>query len=754
MKAWASVVAFTIAALVPLVAQQQTAPAPLFRSAADIVEVDAVVHDKKSGQFVEDLTPEDFEVREEGHPEKIDLFYVVGAASAAGGAPTAGTPATGAAAPAAKGATPAPRIFVVVFDDDHLTPGGFKRVQAAALRLFSTEFHAGDIGGVLARGAIVNNRLTSNRAELLAAVKSAKPNSKSNSRVFDLREWPGMNDAEAFAIARKGLSNDDELLEVVRRACADDPDACKRVQIEPTVYEKAQRMTNDIRQTSDQTLRSLAGLMSGLARIQGRKTILLLSEGFVADESWPLVQQAVGLASRANARIYSIDARGLDKGREPSGSYAPHDDALGNLLASFDIGADSINSLAIDTGGFVVRNTNILDAAIGRIADEASRYYVLGYRPTAAPDGQFRKISVTVKRPGVSVRARSGYVATPRTLPATTAPREAVDSRAPAAAPGGSTPEDAGSDRAKPAAEPSTAAGADPMRREAEASSAAGFAATRSASASGAAALHIRPDASKHVEALANGAADTDAAAGWTAYQRGDVESARAALAAAAARPDARPWVQYALGQSEYALRDYASAIASWERVRASTPEFEPVYFDLVDGYIQTRDADKAIRVLHTARDRWPKDAEVHNALGVVQAARGALDDAVRAFSDAVAVAPHDAIGYFNLAKTLELRYRRHEQQARARRSPVSPADLEKAIANYKRYLEIGGPYAESAREGLGRLGWTQPISYFSFSRIPFAVAASGAFGAIATNFVRSAFAASVFPCCSSVRPR
>jgi tetratricopeptide (TPR) repeat protein len=458
--------------------------------------------------------------------------------------------------------------------------------------------------------------------------------------------------------------------------------------------------------------------MSGLARIQGRKTILLLSEGFVADESWPLVQEAVGLAARANARIYSIDARGLDKLREPIGSYAPHDDALGNLLASFDIGADSINSLAVDTGGFVVRNTNILDAAIGRIADEASHYYVLGYRPTAAPDGKFRKISVTVTRPGINVRARAGYVATPKVAPTTTSAR-AAEPRATAPASDPAAPDSGGTGKARAAPEPSearpaaeipTEPGAAPARPTEGASAdaavdknASGIAARPSGSAS---MLHIRPDASKHVDALANGAADTDAAAGWTAYQRGDVESARAALAAAAARPQARPWVQYALGQSEYALRDYAGAIASWERVRASTPEFEPVYFDLVDGYIQVRDADRAIRVLHTARDRWPKDAEVHNALGVVQAARGVLDDAVRAFSDAVAVAPEDAIGYFNLAKTLELRYRRHEQQARARRSAVSPADLEKAIANYKRYLELGGPFAESAREGLARLGW------------------------------------------------
>jgi VWFA-related protein len=281
-----------VAALLTVVLSAQQPAGPLFRSGADIVEVDAVVHDRTSGQVVEDLKPEDFEVREDGRLETIELFYIVGSAppdAKAAGDSRVAVPAP--VSPISAAAPHTPRIFVVVFDNEHLTPGGFRRVQAAALGLFTRHFQAGDIGGVLAGGRIVNNRLTSDREELIAAVKDAKPDSRSNGRVFGLREWPSMNDAEAFQISRKGLRNDDELTEVVRRACADDPDACKRVQIEPTIYEKAQRLTNDIRQSSDRTLASVVALMNGLGRMDGRKTILLLSEGFVADESWPLVRE-------------------------------------------------------------------------------------------------------------------------------------------------------------------------------------------------------------------------------------------------------------------------------------------------------------------------------------------------------------------------------------------------------------------------------------------------------------------------------
>lgn len=699
MQRTISLFALAIVLALP-VAAGQSAPQqpPAFRSAADVVEVDVVVHDK-AGRFVSDLKAENFDVNEEGKPQKIELFYRVGS-----GAPSAAAPAVSAgaapASPVAASRPPTPRVFIAVFDDDHLTPGGFKRVQAAALTLFEKHFQNGDIGGVLTRGQMTNKRLTSDREELLKAVKSARPSSKANSKLFDLREWPSMNDAEAFQISRRGLQNDDVLEEVVRRACADDPEACKRVPIEAAVYEKAQRMTNDIRLSSENALRTLAALLRGLETMNARKTLLLLSEGFVADESWPFVQEAVALAARANARIYSLDARGLDKGRQPIGNYAPHDDQLGNLLASFDIGADSTNSLAVDTGGFVVRNTNIFDQAIAGIVDDASSYYVLGYRPEALPDGKFHRISVKVNRPGITSRARRGYVATLRPVPATTKAAEPANTPAAAAVsdPGAAAPVPAALP-APDASSPATATAVSPAPAAAGSMIPSAMSSTST--------MRLRPDASKHVEALAADAPDAAASAGWSAYQRGDVESARRSLAAAATSPSARPWVHYALGQASYALRQYQESVDEWEKVRSRAPEFEPVYFDLVDGYIQLRDPDKAIRVLRAAKSRWPNDAEVDNALGVVQVGRGALDDALQSFSHAMTVAPRESTAYFNLAKTLELRYvrtRRYVQQTRT--WVANKADLENAIANYKRYLELGGPLEHSAREGLARLGW------------------------------------------------
>jgi tetratricopeptide (TPR) repeat protein len=216
----------------------------------------------------------------------------------------------------------------------------------------------------------------------------------------------------------------------------------------------------------------------------------------------------------------------------------------------------------------------------------------------------------------------------------------------------------------------------------------------------------LRPSAGAHVtELAADRARDADAAAGWDAYQRGDLETARASLSVVAAHASAHPWVHYALGQASYALARHSEAVAAWETVRAAAPDFEPVYFDLVDGYMQAKEYDQAIRVLRDAKQRWPRDPEVLNALGVVQTTRGALDDAIRSFEEAATVAPNEATSYFNLGRAFEMRYARTRRWVQQLRQWVAnEADRKAAIDHYERYLTFGGPYADSARQGVTRL--------------------------------------------------
>jgi VWFA-related protein len=656
------------------VAAQQ--PPPVFRAGTDLVEVDVVVHGK-SGEFVSDLSADDFTIEEAGQAQVIQQFYLH--VTDAAGLPPGAAPRLLGGSPATADAA---RTFVVVFDAAHLTPGGFKRTQSAAQTLFSREFRSGDLGGIVADGRMVNGRLTTDRDELLKAVKDAKPTSSKNSRLLLEHEWPRLSEIEAVRIV---LNNDSPVLqEAIQRACSDDTSQCRSADVE--VRSKASQLMESARVDSTQTLQTLRGLTDGLARMPGRKTILLMSEGFIAEESWPAVHEVVALAARANARLYTLDARGLDRG--PAASFpgaAGGADASARMLEQMDFGADPVNSLAVDTGGFVVRDTNQFDKAMARVGDDINNYYLLGYRPTTAQDGKFHPIAVRVKRPGVAVRARRGYVAVSR---AAATPTAAIVAPVTAAEPGvvpteEPVPSTSGA-AVVPSVEPSVAS-VEPTTR------------VRSRPRAEANALRLAPSA----------VTDPDATDGWSAYQRGDIDSARTRLAIAAGRPGAPVWVHYTLGLASYALARYREAAGAWERVRDVAVDFEPVYFDLIDAYMQLQEHDRAIRTARDALARWPQDPEIFQALGVVQTVRGSLDDAVKSFQSASALAPDDANVYFNLGKAMELRYYRSRRYVSALRKWVSnEKDRAAAIANYERHVSLGGAYADSARAGMRRLNW------------------------------------------------
>src|SRR5436305_905437 len=147
---------------------------------------------------------------------------------------------------------------------------------------------------------------------------------------------------------------------------------------------------------------------------------------------------------------------------------------------------------------------------------------------------------------------------------------------------------------------------------------------------------------------------DAGARAGWDAYQRGDLESARTALAPIATASTAPSWVRYVFGQADYALGNFKEAVEAWERVRTRQPQFEPVYLDLADGYVKLGERQKSIDILRAARQRWPKDPDLFNALGVTQAGGGDVNAAINTLREGIAAVPGDAMMHLNLAKALE----------------------------------------------------------------------------------------------------
>lgn len=692
-----------LASLIAVVAAQQPEQQPpTFKSGVQIVEVDVRVFDK-DGRFVTDLTRDDFELLENGTPQKIDAMYLVGAPSPEPRLPAV-TPGAEAGAPSPEPQAPspaAPQTWIFFFDLNHLTPGGgFDRARKAVEDFIGQRFKDGDLAGILAGDKMINNRLTSVRQELLDAVKSVKPRTDTRSRFIELtREWPRLlNEEEAIRIAR----NEREAIgPAVTRACSDDPQQCQIA--DSAVMQKGQRFRTEIHQASMVTMSALNALASGLARIPGPKTVVFLSDGFVIQDVETTLRSVVGQAARAGARVYAIDVRGLDRaGQRNMFDQAQADDPAGPATR-FDNLADGPNSIAVDTGGLMIRNENNIGRALGRIADDAGRYYVLAYQPSDGNfDGKFRPIQVRVKRENLRIRARRGYLALPPARMLLPKPVTAPERKEETEPPGGAS--EAPPPTPVPAGAPIESVPALPATGRVTAEAAA------SAPVGG---VRLRPDVEGRVKELSaregNAAVDATVNAGWEAYQRGDVEIAAAVLSRAAAGPNARPWVHYALGMSQAALGQIDQAIASWEVVRRAAPDFEPVYMDLADTYAAKSDLSSALAIVREAEKRWPNSADVHSAIGVIHVRRGAMDEGIEALQKVTVLTPDDPLAHLNLGRAYALRFHRGRRYVTSQRRWVAPeGDRLKAIEALRACVQLGGPYARPASEELSILEWSK----------------------------------------------
>jgi tetratricopeptide (TPR) repeat protein len=472
-----------------------------------------------------------------------------------------------------------------------------------------------------------------------------------------------------------------------------DPDMCRGTSPEGAVRAKAENIMTQAHASTLLSLRVVEGLSKGLARMAGPKTIVYVSDGFIVQGAEEFVRDATGMANRAGAHFYTIDARGLNKGASSDIIDRKLAFNSAGAFGGFDMQEDGTNALAVDTGGIAIRNENNFGRALDLIQQDAGTYYVLGYTPANQTfDGKYRAIDVSVKRSGVKVRARRGYLALApakllKPVPITTT---ALSSGAPPA-----------TSRTEYHEEPADRAGA--------------FIGPASKTAPpDAHAIRTRIEKGGLVAGLpgdGTAAADDPAARGWAAYQAGDVETAARELKQASASPDARPWVYYVLGFCDLALEHYQDAAASWERVRKATPAFEPVYFNLADAYIGSGAGGTAYAVLEDAGKRWPKDAEILNAEGVIQIHARAYADAIDSFKRATKLAPKDPAGWFNLASAHHANYLHmidaapnHNLMGNPRRFMTASRERESAMDAYKKVIALHGEYVAEAKRGIEAL--------------------------------------------------
>ena len=190
------------------------------------------------------------------------------------------------------------------------------------------------------------------------------------------------------------------------------------------------------RATTAAFLEQLRYLVEDLARETGRRTMVLLSDGFLLlpgkqvfdlleayfpdsegsfrrEDRMADLDGVLRVAAKHSIPIYTIDSRGLSTQDYfgSAGTPAPVELAITNSMngAEGEAGG-TLEDMAKATGGTAFKNNNDLLAGLTRAFADGRQYYMLAYVPTNAnADGTFRAISVRVRDGKLSVNAKRGY---------------------------------------------------------------------------------------------------------------------------------------------------------------------------------------------------------------------------------------------------------------------------------------------------------------------------------------------------------
>lgn len=393
--------------------REQVPPRAVFRAGVELVRLDVRVMGS-DGTPIPDLRPEEVVVTEGGVERPVVLFQRV--AVPAGTYQEVARRTVGAEISTNQGA-PRGSLYVLVFDQNHIRAGNEQRARRAAERFLRTRVRPGDRVALYALpGPGPQVPFTSNPQAVIAQLPSVRGSLERES----LGPAGSMNTFEAFQVMR----GDDAMIQRILARAAEsgallDAGRSTARNVPGAVSGESQQMSLHVARDAARTiidyadaqsrafLLSLSDVVRELAPIEGRKTVILVSEGFFTDNLVHEVERVAAAAAQSYAVIYSLDVnvRGADlaasqpTGGEPQAEIQSRLEALGTLASETD------GELVIDANGRA-------DSALARLAEHSQDYYIVGFEapPEARADrDRYRRLSVRVSRPGARVSTRSGY---------------------------------------------------------------------------------------------------------------------------------------------------------------------------------------------------------------------------------------------------------------------------------------------------------------------------------------------------------
>jgi VWFA-related protein len=394
--------------VVPAAAAQQPPPIepPIFRSGVDLVTVDAAVLDDE-GRPIEGLDARDFELRVDGQTRPVASAQFVAVGPDLRAEETSPRPAHYSTNENA----PSGRLILFAVDQDHIRASEGMAALRAAGEFIDTlrPFDRLAVTGIPRLGAMLDFTTDHRavRAQLDKLVGQARP--------VAMEFQIGL--AEALEIDEGSRFRLDQ---VVRRECGTSltrTESPARVAEEGLgrdpcpvhVEQEAGTLAQYARSRARTSLAVLRNLVESMRPIEGPKTIILLSEGLVAE---PRHVDLSELAAAAAATRVTIHVLHLETPVLPDASQ---ERVSPSVLQDRYVREDGLARLAGAARGGVFPFVGDGSMAFGKIARELSGYYLLGFE--AAPndrDGKPHRIDVRVRSRRASVRARTAFTAGPQ----------------------------------------------------------------------------------------------------------------------------------------------------------------------------------------------------------------------------------------------------------------------------------------------------------------------------------------------------
>ena len=393
----------------------QDQPDDVLRINTELVQTDVMVFDKQ-GRFVDNLKPEQFELKVDGKPQPFSFFERVAAGSINEEAQLAAARGTSPTSPA-KGAAVKPldrgRTVLFFLDDLHLSFESLERARKSLLHFIDDEMGQNDVGAITSTTGRIGflQQFTGNKTVLRAAVARLKYQPYNVASA----ERPPMSEYQALAIERNDQDALSYFIDQIRR---DYP--VTRDSAETMVRGRARQILSQASSVTTNTLITLDSLMRSASRLPGRKLVFFMSDGFFLDQqnsnSQDRLRRITDAAARAGVVIYAMDTRGLVTGMQDASADVAFD-VTGRLsrvnMGEISASQEALFTLANETGGRALINSNAPLSQIKQALNETAIYYLLVWRPDPASQhgAKYRKLEVSVQgHPEYKVRSRRGFL--------------------------------------------------------------------------------------------------------------------------------------------------------------------------------------------------------------------------------------------------------------------------------------------------------------------------------------------------------